>query len=119
MSSEIRKSHFLHHLAELRTDLVDAENIKMTQEIWREIEDTLNAADNGFVKKLRSEHKSFDEEDIQLCMLVRLKVPNRSIAQIFLLGTEAIKKRRQKLKRDGFKVMDNDVTLDEIIEKYH
>ena len=119
ITMSLLQKHFLHHLAELRTDLVDAENIKMTQEIWREIEDTLNAADNGFVKKLRSEHKSFDEEDIQLCMLVRLKVPNRSIAQIFLLGTEAIKKRRQKLKRDGFKVMDNDVTLDEIIEKYH
>ena len=119
ITMSLLQKHFLHHLAELRTDLVDAENIKMTQEIWREIEDTLNAADNGFVKKLRSEHKSFDEEDIQLCMLVRLKVPNRSIAQIFLLGTEAIKKRRQKLKREGFKVMDNDVTLDEIIEKYH
>jgi hypothetical protein len=48
-----------------------------------------------------------------------MKVPNRNIAQIFLLGTDAIKKRRQKLKREGFKVMDNDVTLDEIIEKYH
>ena len=119
ITMSLLQKHFLHHLAELRTDLVDAENIKMTQEIWREIEDTLNAADNGFVKKLRSEHKSFDEEDIQLCMLVRLKVPNRNIAQIFLLGTEAIKKRRQKLKREGFKVMDNDVTLDEIIEKYH
>ena len=119
ITMSLLQKHFLHHLAELRTDLVDAENIKMTQEIWREIEDTLNAADNGFVKKLRSEHKSFDEEDIQLCMLVRVKVPNRNIAQIFLLGTEAIKKRRQKLKREGFKVMDNDVTLDEIIEKYH
>ena len=119
ITMSLLQKHFLHHLAELRTDLVDAENIKMTQEIWREIEDTLNAADNGFVKKLRSEYKSFDEEDIQLCMLVRLKVPNRNIAQIFLLGTEAIKKRRQKLKREGFKVMDNDVTLDEIIEKYH
>jgi len=119
ITMSLLQKHFLRHLAELRTDLVDAENIKMTQEIWREIEDTLNAADNGFVKKLRSEHKSFDEEDIQLCMLVRMKVPNRSIAQIFLLGTEAIKKRRQKLKREGFKVMDNDVTLDEIIEKYH
>ena len=119
ITMSLLQKHFLRHLAELRTDLVDAENIKMTQEIWREIEDTLNAADNGFVKKLRSEHKSFDEEDIQLCMLVRLKVPNRSIAQIFLLGAEAIKKRRQKLKREGFKVMDNDITLDEIIEKYH
>ena len=119
ITMSLLQKHFLRHLAELRTDLVDAENIKMTQEIWREIEDTLNAADNGFVKKLRSEHKSFDEEDIQLCMLVRMKVPNRNIAQIFLLGTEAIKKRRQKLKREGFKVMDNDVTLDEIIEKYH
>ena len=119
ITMSLLQKHFLRHLGELRTDLMDAENIKMTQEIWREIEDTLNAADNGFVKKLRSEHKSFDEEDIQLCMLVRLKVPNRNIAQIFLLGTEAIKKRRQKLKREGFKVMDNDVTLDEIIEKYH
>ncbi len=119
ITMSLLQKHFLRHLGELRTDLVDAENIKMTQELWREIEDTLNAADNGFVKKLRSEHKSFDEEDIQLCMLVRMKVPNRNIAQIFLLGTDAIKKRRQKLKREGFKVMDNDVTLDEIIEKYH
>ena len=119
ITMSLLQKHFLRHLAELRTDLVDTENIKMTQEIWREIEDTLNAADNGFVKKLRSEHKSFDEEDIQLCMLVRMKVPNRSIAQIFLLGTEAIKKRRKKLKREGFNVMDNDVTLDEIIEKYY
>jgi len=117
LTSALLQKHFLRHLAEVKADLEDAESVKMNQEIWQEIEDILNSADNGFVRRLRSEFKSFDEEDIQLCMLVRMKVTKKALAEIFHIGIDAVKKRKQKLKRSGFNVDDNDVSLDEIIEK--
>ena len=117
ITSALLQKHFLRHLAEVKADLEDAESIRMNQEIWKEIEDCLNSTDHGFVKRLRNEFQSFDEEDIQLCMLVRMKVTKKTLAEIFNVGVDAIKKRKQKLKRVGFNEADNDITLDQIIEK--
>ena len=117
LTSALLQKHFLRHLADLKTDLENSEKVKMDQLIWEEIEDTLNATDNGFVRTLRKGHPDFDEEDIHLCMLVRMKVPNSIMSKIFHIGIDAVKKRRKTMKRNGFNCHDKDKTLDEIIEK--
>ena len=85
---------------------------------WREMEATLDTADNHFVSRLRREHPSFSEDDIRLCMLTRLKLNNTVLADIYAISVSAVQHRKQKLKKDGFGVTDSKVTLDQVIENY-
>ena len=85
---------------------------------WREIEATLDTADRQFVARLRKEHPSFSEDDIQLCMLVRLKISNAALSSIYAISVSAVQHRKRKLKKDGFGITDPIVTLDQIIENY-
>ncbi len=85
---------------------------------WREIEATLDTADDSFVSRLRSGHPEFSEDDIRLCMLARLKLSNTALSAIYLISVSAVQHRKQKLKKDGFGVSDPAVTLDQIIANF-
>lgn len=85
---------------------------------WREIEATLDMADGQFVSRLRAEHPSFSEEDVRLCMLIRLKLSNAALSAIYAISVSAVQHRKQKLKKEGFDVTDPAVTLDQVIENY-
>jgi len=85
---------------------------------WRDIETTLETADNGFVSRLRSEHPEFSEDDIRLCMLARLRLSNNALTSIYLVSVSAIQHRKQKLKKEGFGVTDPNITFDQIIAEY-
>ena len=96
--------------------LADDENARMSKELWADIEQYIDEADNGFVEKLRKQRKDFKEEDIQLCMLVRMKMTNATIAKIFYISESAVKKRKAALKKTGFQIADANITLEQIIE---
>ena len=85
---------------------------------WREIEATLDTADNGFVNRLRNQFPSFTEEDFRLCMLTRLKLTNTALSAIYLISVSAVQHRKQKLKKEGFGVTDPSVTFDQLIAAY-
>ena len=109
----IDKSEILEMLAptEGKRTIINARN-------WREIEATLDTADNGFVSRLRSEYPSFDEDDIRLCMLARLRLSNNALSAIYSISVSAVQHRKQKLKKEGFGVNDPNVTLDQIIANF-
>ena len=85
---------------------------------WREIEMTLDTADDNFVSRLRAAHPNFSEEDIRLCMLARLKLSNMALSSIYLISISAVQHRKQKLKKEGFGVVDPTVTFDQIIANF-
>lgn len=89
----------------------------MTKQAWQELEDLMNATDNHFVQNLRQEHQDFKEEDIQLCMLVRIKMDNKTLANIFYISVNSIKSRKLKLKKEGFHVLDPAIHLEDVIER--
>ena len=103
----------LHHMSQT---LSEAEKIQMTRETWTEMEQLLNATDNGFVARLRQQHKDFKEEDIHLCMLIRLKMNNTVVSNIYNIGVDAVKKRKLNLKKNGFKVSDSSIRLEDVID---
>ena len=103
----------LHHMSQT---LSEAEKIQMTRETWTEMEQLLNATDNGFVARLRQQHKDFKEEDIHLCMLIRLKMNNTVVSNIYSIGVDAVKKRKLNLKKNGFKVSDSSIRLEDVID---
>ena len=85
---------------------------------WREMEATLDMADNQFVSRLRAQHPTFSEDDIRLCMLTRLKLSNVALSAIYAISVSAVQHRKQKLKKEGFGVSDPTVTLEQVIENY-
>ena len=110
------QKHLLEKLEQVRQLLTDNEKTRMTQEAWKDIEHLIDDTDNNFVKNLRKQHEEFDEEDIQLCMLIHLKVTNATIANIFHIGESAVKKRKATLKKTGFQITDSDISLEQVIE---
>lgn len=82
---------------------------------WREIEMTLDTADNNFVSRLRAEHPQFSEDDIRLCMLTRLRLSNTALSAIYVISVSAVQHRKQKLKKEGFGITAPNVTFDQII----
>ena len=93
------------------------QNHAMPEKVWKEIEMLLDNTDNDFVQQLRQQHPDFTEEDIRLCMLVRLKISNAAISNIYSITISAVKKRKLTLKKHGFNVTDSAITLEKIIEK--
>ena len=85
---------------------------------WREIEMTLDTADNQFVSRLRAEHPQFSEDDIRLCMLTRLRLSNNALSAIYVISVSAVQHRKQKLKKEGFGITSPTVTFDQLIAAY-
>ena len=110
------QKYFIAHVSEIKANLIDNEDVRLTNETWQEIEDLLDASENNFVKRLRQEHKDFEEDDIRMCILTRMKVKNKILADIFHISIDAIKKRKSTLKKNGFGVEDPTITLEQIIE---
>ncbi len=116
MTLSVLQKHLLEKLESARQLLTDNEKARMTEEAWKEIEHLIDDTDNNFVQKLRKQHKDFSEEDIQLCVLIRLKVTNASISKLFYIGESAVKKRKAVLKKTGFQITDPNIALEQVIE---
>jgi len=116
MTLAVLQKHLLEKLESARQLLTDNDKARMTEEAWKEIEYLIDDTDNNFVQNLRKQHKEFKEEDIQLCMLVRLKVTNATIANLFYIGESAVKKRKSLLKKTGFRITDPNIALEQVIE---
>ena len=119
MTLTVLQKHLIEKLEHTRQLLSDSEETYMTKEAWDEMERLINDTDNQFVKTLRRQHKEFREEDIQLCMLVRLKTDNSVISKIYHIGVDAVKKRKLTLKKNGFHITDPDTPLEEVIAKMY
>lgn len=82
---------------------------------WLDVEQLLDNTTGGFVTRLRAQHPEFNEEDIQLCMLTRMKLTNQVIASIYLITVSAVKHRKLKLKKNGFGETDPERPLDDVL----
>ena len=60
---------------------------------WGDIEVFLDSVDNLFVSRLRSRFPQIEEKDIQLMMLLRLHMPQKTIASIYCISEKAVKQK--------------------------
>ena len=112
----VLQKHFMEKLAYSRKLMADGERAHMGGEDWKEMEQLIDDTDNNFVQKLRQQYKGLKEEDVRLCMLVRLKMTNAIIANVFYIGESAVKKRKSVLKKTGFQITDPNIALEQVIE---
>lgn len=60
---------------------------------WSEIEEFLESIDNLFVSRLRTRFPELTVSDVRLFMLLRLKMPARSLSLIYGISEKAIKQK--------------------------
>ena len=117
MKIAVLQKHLMEKLEYSYQLFSDSDEAQVTDEVWAETERLLNDTDGNFVQRLRRQHKEFREEDIQLCMLVRMKMPNHVVSKIYHIGVDAVKKRKLSLKKNGFKVTDPTIPLEDVIDQ--
>lgn len=54
--------------------------------------------DSLILEALKNKNDSITQDDLALCALVLLKIPNRDVALLLGLSADALKKRKQRLK---------------------
>jgi len=98
------------------------ENIKgkirhIDDDDWKSLEIAIDDVCHNFVSRLRTSFPKMKESAIRLCMLQRIQLTNRQMANIFFVEPETIKKRKQRLKKIFFQDFDTNTTFEEVIEK--
>lgn len=118
---EILKSHLV-----LQSDIIDrlraVENsdtqfVCVSDTEWANLEDTLNEIYEGFVDHLRQSFPSLNNDSLRLCMLQKIHLTNRQMANIFVLELSSITKRKQRIKSVLSPSFGENLSFDEMIEK--
>ena len=89
--------------------------IAFSDEEWQEVERTIDAIDGDRFQRIRKRYPNLREEDIQVCILTRLRLPNRAIGNLFSITVSAAQHRKLKLKKEIFGEDDPDVTLEQVL----
>jgi len=100
-----------------RLSAQSSRHIALTPQEWAEVERTLNILDNDRFVRLRTLYPDMREEDVQLCILTRLRLTNRAIGNVYAISISAVQHRRQKLKKEVFGETDPDTTLEQLLDR--
>ncbi|MBQ7685442.1 MAG: hypothetical protein IJT48_13255 [Bacteroidaceae bacterium] len=91
-------------------------HIVLSPHEWQEVERTLNTIDGNRFALLRALYPGMREEDVQLCILTRLRLTNRAIGNIYAVSISAVQHRKLRLKKDVFGEDAPNTTLEEVLD---
>ena len=90
-------------------------HVTLLQRDWTEIERTLDAIDDDRIARLRQQFPALKEEDLQLCILTRLRLTNRAIGNIYGVSISAVQHRKLRIKKEIFGEEDPEVTFEQVL----
>lgn len=67
--------------------------IILSESDWTELEVFLDSVEDLFVSRLKQEHSNLSKTDLQLMMLLRLKLSQKTLASIYCVSEKAIKQK--------------------------
>ena len=71
----------------------ESKHIVLSDNDWTELEVFLDSVENLFVSRLKQEHPNLSKTDLQLMMLLRLKLSQKTLASIYCVSEKAIKQK--------------------------
>lgn len=89
----------------------------LTEADWQEITMYLDGADNMFVTRIKQQFPSLREKDIQLLMLIRLRVSTRNLASLYGISEKSIR-QNLFLFKSKVGIVENSVSLKTFIENF-
>ena len=115
-SIEFLKNFILERSAVIqKLDASSERHITLLQREWAEIERTLDAIDNDRFARLRQRYPELKEEDLQLCILTRLRLTNRAIGNIYGVSISAVQHRKLRIKKDIFHEENPDIPFEQVL----
>ncbi|MBR6047853.1 MAG: hypothetical protein IKP44_07180 [Bacteroidaceae bacterium] len=86
----MERCHFRQSIEEQKKS---GKHITLTPEDWTEIAGFLNAMSDDFLSRLKEAYPMLREKDYQFCMLVRLKFPNKDLANMCGISEPSLKQK--------------------------
>lgn len=112
----IRKSGVMERLERMRSD-ASTRRILLSDDNWRELETLLDGVDDLFVARMRRKFSNLNESDIHLMMLLRLRMPQKALANIYCISERAVKQKLY-LYKSKVGINGGGVSLREFVEAF-
>ena len=135
MADKLHKEEIAHKEAQLVTmrsylikkiEIVDKLNslgekgikhLVLSEDDWMELEVFLESVEDLFVTRLKKQHSNLTRNDIRLMMLLRLKLPQKSLASIYCISEKAIK-QKLFLYKERVGIKNEHISLRKYIETF-
>ncbi len=86
-----RKVDTIQRIEELKEGA--SRHFMMDDKDWLELEGFLDSVEDLFVKRLRQQFPQLNEEAIHLMMLLRLRMPTRSLSVVYGISEKSVKQK--------------------------
>ena len=108
---------YLIHQSKLYKDIVEKKmRIHKTDDnYWHNLEDLLNNCSNQFATRLKEKHPQMTNEQYHLCLLNRMGLSRKQIAEFLCISSDAIKKKHHEYKRSIFNITDSSINFSDLI----
>lgn len=95
----------------------DVKHIVLSEDDWVELEMFLDGVEDRFVARLKMQHPNLTQSDIRLMMLLRLKLPQKSLASIYCISEKAVK-QKLFLYKERVGIQNEQISLRKYIETF-
>lgn len=92
-------------------------HLVLSEDDWVELEMFLEGVEDLFVTRLKKQHSNLTQNDIRLMMLLRLKLPQKSLASIYCISEKAIK-QKLFLYKERVGIKNEHISLRKYIETF-
>ena len=115
-----RRLSFYSKLPSLQGDRVAGthEKIRLTDEEWKEITESVDAVFDDFTRRLHESFPSLTPKDVIFCCLVKLNVNMQDLSDIYCVSKAAISKRKFRLKTEKLGITDEHLSLDDFLKDF-
>lgn len=117
MDDIVQKINSLNSLKALQRSKSASKYVLSFEEL-NSLEEAVNLCYDNFVDRLRIDFPKLKNDDIHLCCLLKMKVPNKNILSLLDTNELTLKKRRYRIKHDKMGFSDNIESLDEFLSDY-
>ena len=95
----------------------ESKHIVLSDNDWTELEVFLDSVEDLFVSRLKQKHPNLSKADLQLMMLLRLKLSQKTLASIYCISEKAIK-QKLFLYKDKVGIKNEHFSLRNYIENF-
>ncbi len=93
--SQIYKDFY--HVAGMPNSENISEKAKISQEDWKELASIINQTYNNFTWRLQSLYPQISEQELRICLLLKISIPPKGIAELTAHSKQSISSSRKKL----------------------
>lgn len=119
--SLFKRINFFHKLPSLHGEENNGTDkrakIKISGNDWQELMHGIRDAYPEFLQKLKQQAPTLSDDDVRFCCLLKINVNMQDLSDIYCVSKAAITKRKYRLKTEKFRIEDNSVNLDTIIQQ--